>query len=65
MKARDVMTLDVVSVGPETPISKIASTLRDHGISAVPVVDKAGKPVGMVSEGDLIGPQRGGSRGAP
>jgi len=55
MKARDVMTSAVVSVSPETPMSQIAKILRDHGISAVPVVDNAGAPVGMVSEGDLIG----------
>jgi CBS domain-containing protein len=55
MKACDVMTSDVVSVTAETPISEIAKVLRDHAISAVPVVDKVGAPIGMVSEGDLIG----------
>jgi CBS domain-containing protein len=55
MKARDVMTATVVSVGPDTPTGEIAKLLRDHGISAVPVVDAAGTPMGMVSEGDLIG----------
>jgi CBS domain-containing protein len=55
MKARDVMTTAVSSVNPDTPISEIAKILRDRGISAVPVVDESGKPVGMVSEGDLIG----------
>jgi CBS domain-containing protein len=55
MNARDVMTTAVVSVGLETPTREIAKLLRDHGISAVPVVDAAGAPIGMVSEGDLIG----------
>jgi CBS domain-containing protein len=55
MKARDVMNSAVVAVRPDTPISDIAKTLNDHRISAVPVVDEAGFPVGMVSEGDLIG----------
>jgi len=55
MKARDVMISAVVSVGPDTPMREIAKLLRDHGISAVPVVDGAGAPSGMVSEGDLIG----------
>jgi CBS domain-containing protein len=55
MKAHDVMTSDVVSVSPQTPISEVARILRNNGISAVPVVDKAGSPVGMVSEGDLLG----------
>ena len=59
MKARDVMTSAVVSVSSETPISEIAKILHDHGISAVPVVDKVGAPIGMVSEGDLIGRDEG------
>jgi CBS domain-containing protein len=55
MKARDVMTTAVRSVGPDTPIGEIAKILRDRGISAVPVVDESGTAIGMVSEGDLIG----------
>jgi CBS domain-containing protein len=55
MNARDVMTAEVVSVGPDMPISEVAKILRDRGISAVPVVNEAGAPIGMASEGDLIG----------
>jgi CBS domain-containing protein len=55
MNARDVMTTDVVSVAPDTPIRDIAQRLLRNGISAVPVVDDTGAPVGMVSEGDLVG----------
>jgi CBS domain-containing protein len=55
MNASDVMTRDVVSVSPDTPTNEIAKLLLDKGISAVPVVDGTGAPVGMVSEGDLIG----------
>ncbi len=55
MKARDVMTTEVVSVVPDTPTQTIARVLLDHAISAVPVVDAGGAPIGMVSEGDLIG----------
>jgi CBS domain-containing protein len=55
MNARDVMTSAVVSVGPDTAIPEIAKMLRDHGISAVPVIDATGAPSGMVSDGDLIG----------
>ena len=55
MKAREVMTVAVVSVTPDTTTQETARILRDRGISAVPVVDEAGKPIGMLSEGDLIG----------
>jgi CBS domain-containing protein len=53
-QARDIMTRDVVSVRPETGTRDVARILLQNGISAVPVVDAAGAPVGMVSEGDLI-----------
>ena len=55
MKAKDVMTAAVASVGPDTPRSQIAKLLLDRGISAAPVVDRDGLPIGIVSEGDLIG----------
>jgi len=55
MKARDVMTSAVTLVGPDTPIREVAKILCEHGISAVPVVGEAGVPIGMISEGDLIG----------
>jgi CBS domain-containing protein len=55
MIARDVMTRDVVSVTSDTPVRKIASLLVKNRISAVPVVDRNCVPIGIVSEGDLIG----------
>jgi CBS domain-containing protein len=55
MNARDVMTRDVVSVASDTPMRKIAALLVEKRISGVPVVDGSGAPIGMVSEGDLIG----------
>lgn len=55
MKARDIMTTDVVSVGPDTSTRTVAGLLSARGISAVPVLNAAGEPIGMVSEGDLIG----------
>jgi len=55
MNARDVMTTEVVSVSPDASLSEIARVLLDRGISAAPVVDADGVPLGMVSEGDLIG----------
>ena len=55
MKAREIMTRDVVSVLPDTPVREIAKLLADRSISAVPVVDNEGALIGMVSEADLIG----------
>lgn len=54
MKARDLMSTNVVVVPPEMPVTAVAELLSARGISAVPVVDAEGKPVGIVTEGDLI-----------
>ena len=58
MNARDVMSKPAVTVHPHTPTREIARLLVEKGISAVPVVDDNGAPIGMVSEGDLIHPER-------
>jgi CBS domain-containing protein len=58
MNARDVMSAPVVSVHPDTPTREIARLLLDKGISAVPVVDNNGAAIGIVSESDLIRPDR-------
>jgi CBS domain-containing protein len=54
LRARDLMTPDVVTVPPETPVLAVARLLADRGISAVPVVDAAGQALGVVTEADLI-----------
>ena len=52
--ARELMTRDVVSVPPETPVPAVARLLAERGISAVPVLDQAGKVLGIVTEADLV-----------
>ena len=54
MKAKDIMTTRIVAVRPETPVKQIASQLLANHISAVPVLDKHDRLVGIVSEGDLL-----------
>ncbi len=54
MQAKDVMTTDVVTVAPDTPIEEIARLLLARRISGVPVVDAGGRLVGIVTEGDLM-----------
>lgn len=53
MNAADIMTRDVRTIGQDASTREIARLLVANKISAVPVVDAAGKVVGMVSEGDL------------
>ncbi len=63
MQAKDVMTVNVISVAEDSPIHEVVRLLLKYRISAVPVVDGARKVVGIVSEGDLLRPE-GASRGA-
>jgi CBS domain-containing protein len=54
MKSKDLMTTNPVVISPETPVAAVAELLAARGISAVPVVDAEGVPLGIVTEGDLI-----------
>ncbi|PZH20797.1 inosine-5'-monophosphate dehydrogenase [Streptomyces sp. NTH33] len=50
----DLMTHGVVRVRQDTPFKDVVRTLADHDVTAVPVVDDLGHPVGVVSEADLL-----------
>jgi len=50
----DVMTSDVVSVRADTPYREVVNLLLNSRVSAVPVVDRFGRPVGVVSAADLL-----------
>jgi CBS domain-containing protein len=54
MHAADVMTPNVITVDPDTTVQGLATLLSERGISGVPVVDSAGRMIGIVSEGDLL-----------
>ncbi|HMK71611.1 MAG TPA: CBS domain-containing protein, partial [Xanthobacteraceae bacterium] len=54
MKAMDVMVRSVITVTPDDSVAEAARLLAEHDISALPVVDKDGNVVGMISEADLI-----------
>ncbi len=51
---REVMTREVVTVRPETPVADIMDLLIGNEFKAVPVVDNTGQPIGIISDGDLI-----------
>lgn len=54
MRARDIMTSPVHTVGPEAAVEWAVQRLTAESITALPVVDDTGALVGMVSEGDLL-----------
>jgi CBS domain-containing protein len=51
--ARDVMTHEVVTISPETPLMEIAALLESRGIKRVPVM-RDGQLVGIVSRANLV-----------
>jgi CBS domain-containing protein len=54
MRAHQIMTRPVITVSPEIRIVEAANIMVQQHVSGLPVVDTAGKLVGIVSEGDLI-----------
>jgi CBS domain-containing protein len=50
----EVMTKDVVTVGPQTTIREAAKVMADRWFRHLPVVD-AGKVIGVISQRDLAG----------
>lgn len=53
-KLRDVMTTAVVTVTDSAPFKDIVGLMDTHGVSALPVVDRDRRLVGIVSEADLL-----------
>jgi len=62
MKVRDIMTTDPVRVTGDTRLREAARLMVRHRVSGLPVVDEAGKLVGIVSEGDFIRREAGRDR---
>ncbi|WP_232376191.1 CBS domain-containing protein [Amycolatopsis aidingensis] len=60
----DLMTTPAFAVGPETEFTEIVRLLATHRISALPVVDADGRPVGVVSEADLLAKEEYAGAGA-
>jgi CBS-domain-containing membrane protein len=54
MQAADVMTFGAATIRADAPVEEAARLMLQHRISGLPVVDKNGELVGMVTEGDLL-----------
>lgn len=52
--AAEIMTNDVVTVKPDTPVGEVAAAMGRRGVSGVPVVDAGNKVVGVISEKDFL-----------
>lgn len=50
----DVMERDVVCVSPDLEVGALRELLLERGISGAPVVDREGRPIGVVSKTDVL-----------
>ena len=50
----DLMAGDPIAVAPDVPVLMVAEVLADYDIGGLPVVDVAGRLVGVVSQTDLV-----------
>lgn len=54
LKAEDIMTTVLFVAEEETPLAHVARVLLEEKISALPIIDKAHKLVGMISRTDIL-----------
>jgi CBS domain-containing protein len=59
MRVVEIMQRAVITVRPEASLREVASLLVEHGISGLPVVDREGVLVGVVSEADFVAKELG------
>jgi len=62
--AEDIMNPDVLTVREDALVRDLALFLTEHEISGAPVVDANGRPVGVVSETDIVSVDRAGRKDA-
>lgn len=53
-RAAELMSVPVITVGPDTTLDEAAKTIDGYGVTQLPVVNDDGKLVGMVSTTDLL-----------
>jgi CBS domain-containing protein len=54
MKTSEIMSREVLSIGSDASLREAIRAMLDHRVSGLPVVDDAGKLVGILTEGDLL-----------
>ena len=58
LKAKDIMTKEVITVYPETEIVQAANLMLEKHLSGLPVVDREGHLKGIICQSDLMAQQR-------
>lgn len=54
MRVADLMHTDLVTMAPEAPVAEVVQAMADSHVSGLPVVDPAGRLLGVVSATDVL-----------
>ena len=57
-RAAELMVANPVSIRENATVQEVITLLTDKGFSAAPVIDAAGRPIGVVSRADIVAHQR-------
>lgn len=58
LKAKDIMTVDPITVYPDDEVITAAQTMLEKGINGLPVLDEGGNVVGILCQSDLVAQQK-------
>ena len=58
LKAKDIMTSEIITVSPDTEIATAAKILLEKRINGLPVMDAFGRLVGILCQSDLVAQQK-------
>ncbi len=58
LKAKDIMTTDLITVSPDTEITQATKILLDKRVNGLPVLDSGGRLVGLICQSDLVMQQK-------
>jgi len=58
LKAKDIMSEELISVTPATPVVEAARILLEKRINGLPVLDETGRLVGIICQSDLVAQQK-------
>ena len=58
LKAKDIMTREIISVSPGTEIANAVKILVEKRINGLPVIDASGRLVGILCQSDLVAQQK-------
>ena len=54
LKVGELMARDAVTIQAESSLSEVAATLAEYDISGLPVVDRGGAVIGVISQTDIV-----------